>query len=47
MEWADGFLNKSWTVDEWMDGWMDGWMGNTPETIMTTRAPIALKTKVL
>ena len=26
------------------DGWMDGWMGDTPQTVMTTRAPAVLKT---
>ena len=22
--------------------WMDGWMGDTPQTVMTTRAPAVL-----
>ena len=30
--------SKCWTGLEWMDGWMD-----TPQTVMTTRAPLVLK----
>ena len=29
-----------------LSGWMDGWvMGDTPQTVMTTRAPAVLKRK--
>ena len=32
--------SKCWTGLEWMDGWMD-----TPQTVMTTRAPRASNTQ--
>ena len=36
-EWANGPLNKKWEYKDWME-----WMGDTPYTIMTTKAPAVL-----
>ena len=30
-----------------MDGWMDGWVGDTPWTVMNTRAPVDGAKKVV
>ena len=35
--WADEPLSK---MLDWTDEWMDGWMGDTPQTVMTNRAPL-------